>query len=37
MPRLSAELSPERYATMPLETGSTVYVRPRHIREFSDS
>jgi len=35
--RLSAELSPERYASMQLETGGTVYVRPRHIRVFSGS
>jgi sulfate transport system ATP-binding protein len=34
---LAAELSQERFGTMNLETGSRVYVRPRHIRVFSSS
>jgi sulfate transport system ATP-binding protein len=32
---LAAELSQERFATMKLDVGSKVYVRPRHIRVFS--
>lgn len=32
---LAAELSQERFNTMHLEVGSSVYVRPRHIRVFS--
>ena len=32
---LAAEISQERFGTMNLECGSTVYVRPRHIRVFS--
>lgn len=32
---LAAEISQERFATMNLASGSTVYVRPRHIRVFS--
>jgi sulfate transport system ATP-binding protein len=32
---LSAELSQERFSSMNLSAGSTVYVRPRHIRVFS--
>jgi len=32
---LSAELSQERFSSMKLAAGSTVYVRPRHIRVFS--
>ena len=32
--RLVAELSQERFATMPIVVGGTVYVRPRHIRVF---
>lgn len=32
---LSAELSQERFATMHLETGGKVYVRPRHVRVFA--
>ncbi len=32
---LAAEISQARFATMHLECGSTVYVRPRHIRVFS--
>ena len=32
---LTAELSQERFGTMRLSTGSTVYVRPRHIRVFA--
>lgn len=32
---LAAELSQERYGTMNLEVGSTVFVRPRHIRVFA--
>ena len=34
---LVAELSQERFGTMRLEAGATVYVRPRHIRVFSES
>jgi sulfate/thiosulfate transport system ATP-binding protein len=34
---LVAELSQERFLTMNLETGSQVFVRPRHIRVFSDA
>ncbi|MBL7649034.1 MAG: sulfate/molybdate ABC transporter ATP-binding protein [Candidatus Hydrogenedentes bacterium] len=32
---LAAEVSQERFGTMRIEVGSTVYVRPRHIRVFS--
>lgn len=32
---LAAEISQERFATMRLETGGQVYVRPRHIRVFA--
>jgi sulfate transport system ATP-binding protein len=32
---LAAEISQERFDTMHLDLGSTVYVRPRHIRVFS--
>jgi sulfate transport system ATP-binding protein len=32
---LAAEVSQERFGTMHLETGSKVYVRPRHIRVFA--
>ncbi len=32
---LNAELSQERFGTMSLQAGSTVYVRPRHIRVFA--
>jgi sulfate transport system ATP-binding protein len=32
---LAAELSQERFATMKLDVGSKVYVRPRHIRVFA--
>jgi len=32
---LAAELSQERFGTMHLETGKSVYVRPRHIRVFA--
>jgi len=32
---LAAEISQERFATMRLQSGSRVYVRPRHIRVFS--
>jgi sulfate transport system ATP-binding protein len=32
---LAAEVSQERFGTMHIEVGSTVYVRPRHIRVFS--
>ncbi|GMV94082.1 MAG: sulfate/molybdate ABC transporter ATP-binding protein [Candidatus Hydrogenedentes bacterium] len=32
---LAAEVSQERFATMLLNTGSIVYVRPRHIRVFA--
>jgi sulfate transport system ATP-binding protein len=34
---LAAEISQERFATMRLETGSKVFVRPRHIRVFAGS
>ncbi len=34
---LIAELSQERFGTMKLETGASVFVRPRHIRVFSES
>lgn len=34
---LVAELSQERFGTMRLEPGTSVYVRPRHIRVFSES
>jgi sulfate/thiosulfate transport system ATP-binding protein len=34
---LVAELSQERFLTMHLEPGSRVFVRPRHIRVFSDA
>jgi sulfate transport system ATP-binding protein len=34
---LVSEVSQERFATMRLELGSIVYVRPRHIRVFSAS
>jgi sulfate transport system ATP-binding protein len=34
---LSAELSQERFATMDLDVGSKVFVRPRHIRVFAGS
>lgn len=34
---LTAELSQERFGTMRLEPGTTVYVRPRHIRVFSET
>jgi sulfate transport system ATP-binding protein len=33
---LISEISQERFATMHLESGSIVYVRPRHIRVFSE-
>ncbi len=33
--RLVSEVSQERFATMGLEPGSRVYVRPRHIRVFA--
>ncbi|MDY0166580.1 MAG: sulfate/molybdate ABC transporter ATP-binding protein [Thermoguttaceae bacterium] len=33
--RLTSEISQERFATMNLEPGSRVYVRPRHIRVFA--
>ncbi len=33
--RLTSEISQERFATMNLELGSRVYVRPRHIRVFA--
>jgi len=33
--RLTSEISQERFATMNLQTDSTVYVRPRHIRVFA--
>ncbi len=33
---LTAELSQERFGTMHLEPGASVYVRPRHIRVFSE-
>ena len=33
---LVAELSQERFVTMSLESGAEVYVRPRHIRVFSE-
>jgi len=33
---LVAELSQERFGTMRLETGTSVFVRPRHIRVFSE-
>jgi sulfate transport system ATP-binding protein len=32
---LSAELSQERFSSMNLSAGSTVYVRPRHVRVFA--
>ena len=32
---LSAEISQERFVGMHLRVGSTVYVRPRHIRVFA--
>ncbi len=32
---LAAEVSQERFGTMNLQTGSKVYVRPRHIRVFA--
>ncbi|MGH9461587.1 MAG: sulfate/molybdate ABC transporter ATP-binding protein [Vicinamibacteria bacterium] len=32
---LYAELSQERFATMKIQPGSTVYVRPRHIKVFA--
>jgi sulfate transport system ATP-binding protein len=32
---LAAEVSQERFGTMHIEAGSTVYVRPRHIRVFA--
>ena len=32
---LVAELSQDRFASMQIETGSTVYIRPRHIRVFA--
>lgn len=35
--RLTSEISQERFATMNLQTGTKVYVRPRHIRVFADS
>lgn len=35
--RLMAELSQERFSTMDLRIGGSVFVRPRHIRVFSDS
>lgn len=34
---LVAEISQERFGTMHLEPGSSVYVRPRHIRVFSST
>lgn len=34
---LAAEVSQERFATMHLQSGSKVFVRPRHIRVFSGS
>jgi sulfate transport system ATP-binding protein len=34
---LVAELSQERFLTMHLQTGSRVFVRPRHIRVFGDA
>jgi sulfate transport system ATP-binding protein len=34
---LIAELSQERFGTMRLEPGTIVYVRPRHIRVFSET
>lgn len=34
---LVAELSQERYGTMHLAPGTSVYVRPRHIRVFSEA
>jgi sulfate transport system ATP-binding protein len=34
---LVAELSQERFLTMHLESGSRVFVRPRHIRVFGDA
>lgn len=34
--RLTSEISQERFATMNLQSGSRVYVRPRHIRVFAD-
>ncbi len=33
---LTAELSQERFLSMQLATGGTVYLRPRHIRVFTD-
>ncbi len=33
--RLVSEISQERFATMNLEVGKTVYVRPRHVRVFA--
>ncbi len=33
---LVAELSQERFATMKIEAGASVYIRPRHIRVFGD-
>ncbi|HWV56936.1 MAG TPA: sulfate/molybdate ABC transporter ATP-binding protein [Longimicrobiales bacterium] len=32
---LMSEISQERFATMELEVGTTVYVRPRHVRVFA--
>jgi len=34
--RLTSEISQERFATMRLQEGSTVYIRPRHIRVFAE-
>lgn len=34
--RLISEVSQERFATMKIDAGSSVYVRPRHIRVFSN-
>ncbi len=33
---LAAEVSQERFATMALEPGSRVFLRPRHVRVFAD-
>jgi len=35
--QLAAELSQERFVSMNLSTGTTVYLRPRHIRVFAHS
>jgi hypothetical protein len=34
---LTAELSQERFGTMDLQPGKSVFVRPRHIRVFAGS